>query len=878
MYGLETFYQPGVGGVLLCAVAFWRSNPSSGCTAVMDSVRPVVRQCINTLSSSKDSEQVVQALQTVKKYLDKESNELPPSDKDIFATFHYTRLLQALIRSLHADWVQALTPRQHRELWDGLFLSGPPDQAFLVMLDSVTSISPSTSLDRLLAVLESFLQSGRIGDLLWSACRRSTPASSLQMQDTLLSRLVALPDLLANHLQHRTRPNFYPQRYYPLLARELFAALEKTCQALREEIFRVLAPSLLTSTQSDFVWQRVCWRLMESVPDRWMEAVISGLVLAVDELMGNVILKNKKAQFVLTHKLLLLQYKHQAVKDLCSTWSSSSAVRHTPFEQQLYISKALLISLGSLTEAELRELRPELLQCMLAGVQCHLDSSLVQVRRLGMVVAECLSSKLDPQGTQLKFEYEKDGDSEELVSLLRPSSAGAPPPPPPSSSEPAAAVEGEPRMADGQPVTSQNSDSDLDSDDDLVPFDMSKDEELVTSPAPRYLRDCLEVDELPKGQCEIQRSANDEDYGVGRERPFRPFLPSHSVPSSSALTSSEDPKRVEAALHAVEGLVRKHPMTTREVSVELMKVLLHLEDQFNSDGFSFWRQRGMVALIVVDAIPVTEYVTAEFYALNYSLRQRLDMLEVLALSAQELSEPTAASDKRPAESAVTERMTGGPQDGPQHWKQIVEQRIADKTKRFSKVGPSWGGFVRVGRHVVASPSVAFPLPTLQGANRTRSAAAAPNRFAPLAGYFFFPLLRNYDRPQVTFDLLGSDHLVLGRLVHTLGILMYLAVHAPVAAQMGRALLDFIWTVRHHADAVVRQGVHFATCAVLLSVPTDGLLSELGEELLEARAWLKGATEVDPDATCRSLALQALVLLEQRLTKGLQPPEPPAQTL
>ncbi|XP_028669861.2 telomere length regulation protein TEL2 homolog isoform X1 [Erpetoichthys calabaricus] len=826
----------------------------------MDSVRLVVRQCINTLSSSKDSEQAVQALQTVKKYLDKESNELPPSDKDIFAKFHYTRLLQALIRSLHADWVQTLTPRQHRELWDGLFLSGPPDQAFLVMLDSVTSISPSTSLDRLLDVLDSFMQSGRIGDLLWSACQRSTPTSSLQMQDTLLSRLVALPDLLANHLQHHTRPNFYPQRYYPLLARELFAALEKTCEALRgqtdcsvsflaqllgkvctqghsEEIFRVLAPSLLTSTQSDFVWQRVCWRLMESVPDRWMEAVISGLVLAVDEptalsrLMGNVILKNKKAQFVLTHKLLLLQYKHQtpvlrsllgylaqdslrrpfliqAMKDLCSTWSSSSVVRHTPFEQQLYISKALLISLGSLTEAELKELRHELLQCMLAGVQCHLDSNLVQVRRLGMVVAECLSSKLDPQGTQLKFEYEKDADSEELVSLLRPSSASAPPPP--SSSEAAGAIEGEPRMADSQPVASQSSDSDLDSDDDLVPFDMSKDEELVTSPAPRYLRDCVE-----------------------------------------ALTSSEDPKRVEAALHAVEGLVRKHPMTTREVSVELMKVLLHLEDQFNSDGFSFWRQRGMVALTVVDAIPVTAYVTAEFYALNYSLRQRLDMLEVLALSAQELSEPTAASDKRPTESAVTEsKMTGGPQDGPQHWKWIVEQRIANKTKRFSK-----------------------------GADRTnRAAAAAPNRFAPLAGYFFFPLLRNYDRPQVTFDLLGSDHLVLGRLVHTLGILMYLAVHAPVAAQMGRALLDFIWTVRHHADAVVRQGVHFAACAVLLSVPTDCLLSELGEELLEARAWLKGAAEVDPDATCRSLALQALVLLEQRLTKGLQPPEPPAQAL
>lgn len=35
------------------------------------------------------------------------------------------------------------------------------------------------------------------------------------------------------------------------------------------------------------------------------------------------------------------------------------------------------------------------------------------------------------------------------------------------------------------------------------------------------------------------------------------------------------------------------------------------------------------------------------------------------------------------------------------------------------------------------------------------------------------------RPQVTFDLLGGDHLVLGRLIHSLGLLMHLAVNAPV---------------------------------------------------------------------------------------------------
>ena len=42
---------------------------------------------------------------------------------------------------------------------------------------------------------------------------------------------------------------------------------------------------------------------------------------------------------------------------------------------------------------------------MLGGMQCHLDSSVVRVRRMGMVVGECMSSRMDVGGTaKLKFE------------------------------------------------------------------------------------------------------------------------------------------------------------------------------------------------------------------------------------------------------------------------------------------------------------------------------------------------------------------------------------------------------------------------------------------------------------------------------------------
>lgn len=189
--------------------------------------------------------------------------------------------------------------------------------------------------------------------------------------------------------------------------------------------------------------------------------------------------------------------------------------------------------------------------------------------------------------------------------------------------------------------------------------------------------------------------------------------------------------------------------------------------------------------------------------------------------------------------AASTDVTPYPGDNPVHWRQEVEKRIQSKTKRLRK---------------------GATLPPAQ---------ATPNRYAPVAGHFFFPLLRNFDKPQVTFDLLGSDHLVLGRLIHTLGLFMHLAVNAPIAAQMGRALLDFVWAVRYHVDQMVRRGVLFAVCSVFLSINSQNLLVDLSDQLFETRTWLADVAEGDPDADCRSLAIQSLVLLDKSLKKQLQ---------
>ncbi|NXQ97437.1 TELO2 protein, partial [Sagittarius serpentarius] len=594
----------------------------------------------------------------------------------------------------------------------------------------------------------------------------------------------------------------------------------------QKEILSVLVPRLTDLTKSDCIWQRICWRLVECVPDRWMEAVVLGFVQrapgadVLSRLLGNLVVKNKKAQFVVTQKMLLLQYCHttavlqnllgylsldtlrralliKVLQELLETWGSSSAVKHSPPEQQQYISKAILICLSHLKGPEIESCRQELLTSMMEGVKCHLDSNLPQIRRLGMIVAESISSKINTDGPVLKFQYEEDDEVRELQSLLvqTPPFCVVPSLPDDDRNEKADAalpllLESNKKSHTAAPVMpDEESDAELDSDDDLIPYDMSEDKELKIK-APVYIRDCIEV-----------------------------------------LTGSEDVDKWEATVKALESLVRKNPAATREVSVELAKILLHLEEKTCIEGFVELRQRAQVAVLTTDPIPVAKYLTSQFYSLNYSLRQRVDILDVLVLAAQELSYPKSLGKTKHsgAKKPCIQLLPGS--DSSKDWRRIVDERIKSKTRRFA-----------TGQSQV-------------------ELASGPNEFNSVAGHFFFPLIQHFDRPLTTFDLLGEDHFVLGRLVHTLAILMYLAVSTVAVAAMGKALLEFVWALRFHTDSYVRQGLLSSISSMLLSVPTECLLEDMTEELLETQSWLEDVVEKDPDGDCRRLALQNLLLME-----------------
>ncbi|KAK1344673.1 hypothetical protein QTO34_013371 [Cnephaeus nilssonii] len=823
------------------------SFPVNRMDPVVSSVRLTVREAVHTLSSSEDGGCIFSTLGSLKRYLGETETPALPGEQEEFARVHFSAFLRCLVSKLTPDWLGLLPNGQLEELWASFFLEGPADQAFLVLMEALEDTA-GFRLMKMARLLARFLKEGRMAAVMEGQCRQQAELAFPLLQEALLIRVVGLPDRLGNCLQHENLAEFFPQNYFPLLGEEAVRVLQAVVDSLRggldcsvsfvsqvvgkacvygrqKEILGVLVPRLTALTQGSCLWQRVCWRLVECVPDRAMEAVLTGLVetapgpQVLSRLLGNLVLKSKKARFVMTQKLLFLQYRHTtpvlqsllgylamdsqrrpllALKELMETWGSSSAIRHAPLAQQCYVSKAVLICLAHLGDAELQGSRDELLASLMAGVKCRLDSSLPAVRRLGMIVAEVASARIHPEGPPLKFQYEKDELSCEMLALAAPQPAADSPSEAGSPVTPVAAETPDKQTLEGgvPQLRPQGSDSELDSDDEFVPYDMSEDQELKSGKVPMYVRDCVE-----------------------------------------ALTTSEDWERWEAALRALEGLVFRNPAATREVSVELAQVLLHLEEKTSVAGFEGLRQRALVAVTVTDPAQVAEYLTSQFYAINYSLRQRMDILDVLALAAQELS--------RPGRRGRTSQCgSPGPTCPPScaeapTWRAVVDERIRRKTRRFSK-----------------------------GSSR-QGLAGSPNEFNSVAGYFFFPLIQGFDRPLVTFDLLGDDQLVLGRLAHTLGALMYLAVNTTVAVSMGKALLEFVWALRFHGDAYVRRGLLSAVSSVLLSVPAERLLGKT----YRMSCWKPGRGWQDPDEDCRMLAVKALLLLE-KLKDKLLPLSPP----
>lgn len=101
-------------------------------------IRLVMAQCFRILTTSAENKDVISTLQTLHSYLDEGSDSrITSNERAEFRRAYFTRTIRFLVSNMQADWMHNLKAQTRKELWDGLFLKGPPEQTLLVLMEGI---------------------------------------------------------------------------------------------------------------------------------------------------------------------------------------------------------------------------------------------------------------------------------------------------------------------------------------------------------------------------------------------------------------------------------------------------------------------------------------------------------------------------------------------------------------------------------------------------------------------------------------------------------------------------------------------------------------------------------------------------------------------
>ena len=295
----------------------------------------------------------------------------------------------------------------------------------------------------------------------------------------------------------------------------------------------------------------------------------------------------------------------------------------------------------------------------------HLESAQESTRILGMFVAEQLSQRVKLDGcSPIEFSFDRtaplvrrmesvarlgqvvpqQAEVEELELVFNRVQMEILPPATRQAAERNIQLESAPLKVDEGPCVgaahAAHAAHELDSDDDLEPYDMSEDKVESKWEAPRYIRDVMDF---------LGNASSEEDAC----------------------------ERVRLALESGESVIRQQLAREHGSLVDqLLKILIHLDDKYCIDNFCTLRLRTLIAVAASHPLESAAFLTAEFYRPNYSVSQRLDMLHVISAVARELSsQPSPSCQARMVDKAR-------PSDDEESWREVVRQRIESNTRRF----------------------------------------------------------------------------------------------------------------------------------------------------------------------------------------------------
>lgn len=714
--------------------------------------------------------------------------------------------------------------------------------------------------------------------------------------DTFLKALISLPNRVANALEGSV-PNFFiPKNFSSFLIYNLLKLIEFISELIKLEpkyescisfqkvslifskiivnfnerlssealiVFTEIAAILTNKLSNKVNLYRKIFQSIFSYFDRPAVEIAAKLFLlninpekyTITEIWGKNLINNENWKFSLCTKIPLLiyfekEYNNLVINlvvylsrasefhlinlliDLLTIWADRSSINHTSVEQRIFISKIIIYVINSLQNIGLSDTeRAKIQNLIFSGMSAHLESSVELIRSSGMKTGEIIINFLNQEyenkaEMELKFDYDSlkeeskivitelqniidkdmqnyfkqkhnfDTTVEELITkLVLMEDRDFKYIPPERKFRNRQILELNNEVVLSEPFKPKNSsikiidsvDFELDSDDDLEPYDLSNDTKVSKKSPPAYLRD------LRDGLLET------EDHEV----------------FALSLENSENL------------IISQLPDDDSAIGLEILEILISLEPRFYVDNFDGLVFQTCVAITCVYPVVYAEYLCRQIHADlgTYSIARRVFMLDVLRRAAETLSN---LKPDKPLDN-VTKRIKK-----LSSAEEVIRKRLESKTRYFKK--------------------------------HTYFKLEKPNKFAEVAGYFFFPLLYGFNQNKMLCQSAkeDSDYILLTHFIETLAVLMWAAKNCPVAPRMAKEIFHFSWYLRFHEDVRIRMGILSLISSAILNIPQSILLQDFINELLEVRLWLGdllNPAKGEPNSECRNLATCAMVLIE-----------------
>ncbi|KAL6899663.1 hypothetical protein ACP4OV_006321 [Aristida adscensionis] len=558
------------------------------------------------------------------------------------------------------------------------------------------------------------------------------------------------------------------------------------------------------------------------------------------------------------------------LQSLVSAWSKKEFVQSYSVEQQACcadITAAIGLCLEKMTKEELESTK-DVLNSILQGVSCRLESPLDLIRKMASAIALTFSKVVDPKNPL----YLDDDCCENVdweFGVLSPKKIKSPSHDAEFENKTIASSRQNKRDAIEKKAKAIKHD---------IPESRAKiveiktDHHEISDPA---VNERFEVEECDEGSMDADASSESslEPYDLSDDDTDLKKKFSHLSDLAAALRKPDDLDGVENALNTAEKLVRASPDELRHNSGDLVRALVHVRCsdvamEGEEDSAEEKRQKALVALLVTCPFESLDVLTKLLYSSSVDVSQRILIIDVMTEAAQELAETTIVktekrhgnlvSDTSPSWLVPSDR--GPPGAGP--WREVSEPgtpgTLLNWSRRYERELPSRSGQVKSGK------SRKWGL----GKGKDLQVVWSKNRFPLYAAAFMLPVMQGYDKRSHGIDLLNRDFVVLGKLIYMLGVCMKCMAMHPEASVLAPALLDMIRSrdISHHAEAYVRRSVLFAASCILVALHPSYVASSLIEGnqdistgLEWIRTWALQVAEADPDTECTSMAMTCLRL-------------------